>query len=720
MPESAQKRVLVPNTNIGQTWRDQTSYEDSDWLLCSGAPGGVGYEVTSGYENQITLDVSHWMHDSGTNPNSSCYIRIRFSLTAAVIDNISKLSLRMRYDDGFLAYLNGVLVAQANASGDIVWNSIASATHESDGQESFTITEFKNQLKVGENLLAIQGLNAGTNSTDFLINAELVSADDPFKDFTQSNLPLVFIDTNNRNIPDEPKIDATMRIIYHGVGTVHRLDEPANNFDGRIGIETRGSSSQSWPKKQYALETRDENGENLNVSLMGLPAENDWILYAPFLDRSLLRNVLAYDLSRRLGQYASRTRYCELFLNDEYRGVYVLMEKIKRDKNRVDIAALDSTDIAGEPLTGGYIIKVDKTDGANTQGFTSQHLPAGNSTRRIYYQFHDPEFAEMLPVQRNYIQNYINDFEDMMASADYDDPLTGYPAWIDVDSFIDFFLVSEISKNIDSYRLSSFLYKDRDDNDGRLRAGPVWDYNLAFGLANYYDGEDTDEWTLETLLYLGGDDFQVPFWWEILLDDPTFNHRIKSRWQAMRSSVFDLSRIHAFIDDVADTLHAAQERNFTLWPAPGEPGTGFWPMPGIFYSFQSYQDEIDYLKYWIEDRVKWMDEYVLLFSDVSEKEVTPPSDFILSQNYPNPFNPSTTMQFELQVAAQVNLLILNINGQRVRTVLDAEKMAGHHSVSWDGTDDAGRPVSSGVYVYQLNVRLEQEWRAIAKKMTFIR
>ncbi|MBN1562108.1 CotH kinase family protein, partial [candidate division KSB1 bacterium] len=545
-------------------------------------------------------------------------------------------------------------------------------------------------------------------------------ADDPFKDFTQSNLPLVFIDTNNRNIPDEPKIDARMRIIYHGVGNVHRLDEPANDYDGRIGIETRGSSSQSWPKKQYALETRDEKGANLNVPLMGLPAENDWILYAPFIDRSLLRNVLAYDLSRRLGQYASRTRYCELFLNGDYRGVYVLMEKIKRDRNRVSIAALDSADIAGESLTGGYIIKVDKTDGANTQGFTSRHFPAGNSTRRVYYQFHDPEFAEMLPVQRSYIQNYMYDFEDMMASADYDDPQTGYPAWIDVDSFIDFFLVSEISKNIDSYRLSSFLYKDRDDNDGRLRAGPVWDYNLAFGLANYYDGEDTDEWTLETLLYLGGDDFQVPFWWETLLDDPAFNHRIKNRWQAMRSSVFDLARMHAFIDNVADTLQDAQERNFTLWPAPGEPGTGFWPMPGIFYSFQSYQDEIDYLKYWIDERVKWMDQNVLLFSDVDEKEATTASDFVLSQNYPNPFNPSTTIRFEMPVTANVTLRILNLNGQCVRTLLDGDKMAGHHSVSWDGVDHADRTVSSGIYVYQLSVRLERENRTISKKMTFMR
>ncbi|MBN1560628.1 hypothetical protein JW998_10285, partial [candidate division KSB1 bacterium] len=175
VPESATKRVLVPSSDIGQTWRARTSYADSDWLLCSGAPGGVGYEMQSGYENRITLDVSDRMYESGSNPNSSCYIRILFSLTSTTIESISKLTLRMRYDDGFLAYLNGVLVAQANADGAVVWNAAASATHEADGQDSFTITEFKGQLKAGDNLLAIQGLNSGTNSSDFLINAELVS-----------------------------------------------------------------------------------------------------------------------------------------------------------------------------------------------------------------------------------------------------------------------------------------------------------------------------------------------------------------------------------------------------------------------------------------------------------------------------------------------------------------------------------------------------------------
>ena len=721
LSESADKRVLVPQSDIGLTWRAKLTYNDADWLLCSGAPGGVGYEMNSGYESQISCDVGEFMHTSGTNPNTSCYVRIRFSLTSDVLENIDRLNLNMRYDDGFVAFLNGVQIARAYADGPIIWNSEASATHEANGQDTFNITEFKDQLKVGANLLAIHGLNAGTTSSDFLINAELVSTEDPFKDFTESNLPLVFIDTNNRNIPDEPKIDATMRIIYHGVGNVHRLDEPANDYNGRIGIEVRGSSSQSWPKKQYAVETRLENGENNNVSLMGLPEENDWILNAPFIDRSFLRNVLAYDLSRRLGHYASRTRYCEVFLNGEYRGVYILMEKIKRDKSRVDIATLDSTEVDGEPLTGGYIIKVDKVDGAETDGFTSRHLPAGNSDRRTYYQYHYPSFDEMMPIQRSYIRNYMYDFEDMMAGSNYADPVNGYPAWIDVNSFIDFFLVSEIGKNVDSYRLSTFYYKDRDKNGGKLHLGPVWDYNLAFGLANYYDGEDTDDWMLETLLYMGGGDWQVPFYWESLLQDDRFNHQIKLRWQAMRHSVFDLNRINRFIDAVADTLKEAQARNFSLWPAPGEPGTGFWPMPGAFYDFASYQDELDYLKHWIEERVRWMDDNVLLFSDIeTPNSPVSPLEFMLHQNYPNPFNPSTTIRFELPQPATVSLHIYNMNGQRVKTMLEQPMHRGEHSIVWNGVDEFDNAVPSGVYIYRLSIDDSDQDEILERKMLLLK
>ncbi|MBL4654637.1 MAG: CotH kinase family protein, partial [Bacteroidia bacterium] len=148
--------------------------------------------------------------------------------------------------------------------------------------------------------------------------------------FTSSNLPLVIINTNGQTILDDPRIVADMGIIYNGIGNRNNLTDTSNNYDGQISIELRGSSSLGFPKTSFSLETQDSSGNNLNVSLLGLPKENDWVLYAPYSDKSLIRNVLTYKLGNDLDWYAPRTVLCELILNGQYWGVYVLTEKIKR------------------------------------------------------------------------------------------------------------------------------------------------------------------------------------------------------------------------------------------------------------------------------------------------------------------------------------------------------------------------------------------------------
>jgi hypothetical protein len=171
--------------------------------------------------------------------------------------------------------------------------------------------------------------------------------------FSSSNLPLILINTDGQSIKDEERIPAHMGIINNPNGQRNFLTDRYTDYDGRISIELRGSSSTMYDKKSYGFETQDADGENNNVSLLGMPEENDWVLYGPYSDKTLLRNTLPFYIARELGQYASRTAYCELFINDEYLGLYVLMEKVKRDKNRVDIARLKPDDIAGDELTGG-------------------------------------------------------------------------------------------------------------------------------------------------------------------------------------------------------------------------------------------------------------------------------------------------------------------------------------------------------------------------------
>jgi hypothetical protein len=278
--------------------------------------------------------------------------------------------------------------------------------------------------------------------------------------FTSSNLPIVIIDTFGQSIKDEYRIQADMKIINNGEGQRNYLTDVPNNYDGWIDIELRGSASLTYPKKQYRFETQDASSNNLNVSLMGMPEENDWILYGPYDDQSLIRNVLAYKLSNEIGRYASRTRFCELVLNNDYRGLYVLMEKIKRDKNRVAISSLDSLDVTGDAVTGGYIIKFDKEKGENVGGWWSN--------RGIFYQYHYPKADEIVSAQNNYIRDFMNQFEAAMTRPNISDSSVGYPKYIDVESFVDHFILCEYCKNIDAYRISNYMVKDRDSRGGKL------------------------------------------------------------------------------------------------------------------------------------------------------------------------------------------------------------------------------------------------------------
>ena len=336
--------------------------------------------------------------------------------------------------------------------------------------------------------------------------------------FQSSNLPIVLIITNNGEpIPDEPKITAQMKIIDNGPGQVNHLSDPPNHYNGYIGIEMRGSTSQILSdKKPYAVETRDAQGEDFAVPLLGMPKEADWVFLAPFSDKSLIREALAFELTRRSMTWASRSRFVELVLNGNYQGVYLIAEKIKRDKNRVDISKLTDTDLAGDSLTGGYILKLDKTTGAIADGWVSPYPAQAGSWQSTYYQYHYPKPEDIQPEQKQYIQDWITGFEDVMHSPQYADSINGYQKYIDIQSFVDFILINEITKNVDGYRLSTFLYKDRDSKNPHLFAGPVWDFNIALGNAEYCGGNSYQGWAINFNSLCGQDDWIIHFWWKLL------------------------------------------------------------------------------------------------------------------------------------------------------------------------------------------------------------
>jgi spore coat protein CotH len=417
----------------------------------------------------------------------------------------------------------------------------------------------------------------------------------------EDKLPVVTINTNGGVIVDEPKIKAKMDIFI-----VHTPE-----YQGNIGIEIRGASSQMFPKKSYGLETRDANDEDLEVSIFGFPEEEDWILYAPYSDKSLMRNFLIYDLSRDMDRYASRCKFVDLEINGEYKGVYVFMEKLKRDKGRIDINKLKKDENSGEDLTGGYILKIDKIsgnnlgDGYNDQNsFTSEYKPLHSSNgQEIRYLYDYPKAEKITIQQKDYIKEYVNNFEDALASDDFTDPEKGYRAYIDVDSFIDFFLLNEVSHNVDGFRLSTYMHKDK---NGKLKMGPIWDFNLAFGNANYCGGGDTDSWAYQFNSRCPNDFWAVPFWWDRFLQDPEFVSRLKARWAELRGNALSDASILNKIDDYETLLNksGSVDENFKVWQILG---VYVWPNN---YVGKTYQEELNYLQEWIKSRLTWMDRAV--------------------------------------------------------------------------------------------------------------
>ena len=521
-------------------------------------------------------------------------------------------------------------------------------------------------------------------------------------DFTSSNLPIVVIDTRGQDIPyDNPRIRADMGIIWNGPGERNEITDPHNDYDGMISIEIRGASSSGWSKKSYSLETEKPDSSNHNVSLLGMPKENDWVLYAPYYDRSLMRNVLTYRLAESWGWYAPRTRFCELVLNGEYKGVYVLMEKIKRDNNRVAIKKMDDDDNAGDSLTGGYIFKVDKEPWK--PGFDGKYKPNPDDDHPTRYQYVYPKADRITPSQEDYISHYFWAFEDAVHSQHAHDTVTGYPAYLNVASFVDNYIINEVSKNVDGYRLSSYYHKDRDSRGGKITAGPVWDYNFSFGNVAYYHAERTGEWNLQYLIspkfIHGGDAFLVPSWWDPLIHDSLFVEEVIRRWHELRRSLLTPEIINTFVDAVADTLDEAKDRNFILWPGPGDPklpGDGWFPPMGPTEHFTSYADEINYLKSWTAQRITWIDNNIEHLRDGITPPDTGPLKFWLGQNTPNPVTTTTTIEYEILYQNYVVLTIYSLTGRRIAVLVDELQPRGMYSITW-----SPQGLSAGIYLYEL-------------------
>ena len=423
--------------------------------------------------------------------------------------------------------------------------------------------------------------------------------------FTDSNLPIVVINTDGGvAIPDEPKVLADMKIIWHQDGSRNYLtdiDSPAFlNYDGRIGIELRGSSSQMTAKKPYGFTTlQADNTSNNNVSLLGMPSENDWILNNLAFDQTGMRDFLSYELSERLGQYASRRVYCEVMINGDYKGLYVFMEKIKADKDRVNVEKMDQTCNQYPEVTGGYITKADKTTGGDPVAWTMQGYGngwwGGTSTDFIH---HYPKPDDITNAQHNYIRGVFNNLAD--AANRHNTSITsGIPSVIDVTTFVDFMIIAEFSSNVDVYSLSTYFHKDR---CGKLRAGPVWDYNLAYGHDEFGYRSRYDVWQFNN------QDNNGPKFWKDLFDTDLFRCYLAKRWFELTQPGQPLNYdvVCARIDEIDTWISEAVGRDNQRWN-----------------QMNNHAGSLDETKTWLQQRINWLNQHIGSYEGCADVEVPP-------------------------------------------------------------------------------------------------
>ena len=542
-----------------------------------------------------------------------------------------------------------------------------------------------------------------------LINALLSSIYGQNINFTESVLPILKVNTKGRAIVNEPKILADLEIIDNGVGKINKVTDKANGYLGKTGIEFRGSTSQTFfPKKPYGFELWvDSTQTSRKVALLGMPAESDWVLNTSYNDKTFMRDVLAYDLANRMGRYATRTRYCEMMVNGNYEGIYILMEKIKRDKNRVDVSTLKTTDNTGDDVTGGYILKIDKTEGGKSRLWNTQ-LSVNGRNYTIPIQIEYPKLADITEQQFQYIKNYVTEFENSLKANDFQSPAAKWRSLSDIDSFVDYFLLTEVTKNVDGYRLSTYFYKEKDSKGGKLKMGPAWDYNLSFGNADYSDGYKTSgfQYKQNELLIPNNDTFFLsPFWWERLATDSVFVKKVGSRWKVMKQTVFSPDRIDKWMDSTAAILQPITVRNFSRWT--GVLGTKVWPN---YYVGSTYQQEVNWMKTWIRQRIDWLDGQFATYGLplANEQEIVRESPLRV---FPNPAENQSIIEYDVLRKARVSINVYDLTGRLVKTLANEDKTAQTYKISFHSEN-----LKSGMYIvdYQADGVLVERIKMVKK------
>lgn len=418
-----------------------------------------------------------------------------------------------------------------------------------------------------------------------------------------THLPLVIIETGGAPIPGEPigertedgftttatgesMLSVNIAILDDESKNHHPSDEP--DLETSALIRIRGNSSRYFDKKSYLVRFTDEDGSYADHEVMGMDAHYEWALYGPYLDKTLIRNYMWYNIAAEMMGYAPNVRFCEVILNGEYQGLYVMVETITNGEDcRVNVT---------EPIDGstatGYVLRVDRgssTEVKNIENFTryAYRISRVSSIRlNIVY----PRSGSLTQELADAITQDLSDFEKALYSFDHDTHDYGYWNYIDVDSFVDYFIINEFTQNYDAGYLSTYIYKDI----GEKYKMVIWDFNSACD--NY-------------LLQISPTGFQTQdtLWQWMLVKDEEYVQRIINRYRKWRQSYLSEEYLYNYIDETLAYLGPAIERNFEVW---GYTFEEYRPLDPDSRNPESFEAAVEQLKDYIHERGEWVDEYI--------------------------------------------------------------------------------------------------------------
>ena len=415
------------------------------------------------------------------------------------------------------------------------------------------------------------------------------------EDTFSSHLPVVSIETGGVVIPGRPEqgqhikdiensfIQADMRI-YDREGELNKLSsQPV--LESKINIRVRGNSSRTFDKVGYLFKFTDDAGMERKLEVMGMEKDSTWVLHGPYLDKTLMRNYMWYNLAGQIMEWAPDVRYCEVFLDHEYQGLYVMAEQISMGEGRIEMTKYD-----GKSNISSYIVCADRESVNDVQyldNFTSYALRI-NGKLEVKY----PGASRITPELTEYISRDFSRFEKALYSFDYDTARYGYQNYIDVDSFVDYFIINEVTQNTDAGLYSTYFYKDV---SGKLKMC-VWDFNNCCD--NYIEDQTP----------MAGFFMQNRPWYFMLCKDETFMEKVITRYHQLRKGILSEEAMESYIAGVQSYLGPAIERNFEKW------GYSFLPEKDLLYEDErkigSYEAAVEQYETRLVRRMRWMDEHI--------------------------------------------------------------------------------------------------------------